>query len=116
MWKVRDADARSDIQRLIFVCDRLLKCRQYFVSHAQGDTAICIFNQDGEFIAAEPRDSVLLAQQRTQPESDLLQNMIADRMAECVVDVLEPIKVHDKNGEPGIAVANTRNRLPQPLI
>ncbi len=48
---------------------------------------------DGEFVAAEPRDQIVAAQRAAQPLRDVADQLVADRMAERVVDVLEVIEV-----------------------
>ncbi len=46
-----------------------------------------------EFVAAEPRHQVVAAQRVRQPQRDVADQLVADRMAERVVDVLEMVEV-----------------------
>ena len=55
--------------------------------------------QDGEFVAAEPADRVALAHRPLQPPRHGLEQRVADRMAERVVDRLELIEVEHENRE-----------------
>ena len=48
---------------------------------------------DGEFVAAEPGDDVVGAQRAREPLGDAADQLVADRMAERVVDILEVIEV-----------------------
>ena len=55
--------------------------------------------QDGEFVAAEPADRVALAHRPLQAPRDGLQQRVADRMAERVVDRLELVEVEHEDRE-----------------
>ena len=55
--------------------------------------------QHGEFVAAEAGDQVGLAHARFQPFGDQAQQIVAHRMAERVVDVLEMIEIEIVHGE-----------------
>ena len=59
---------------------------------------------DGELVAAEPRQEVRLAHAAAQPLGDRLQKRIADRMTEPVVDLLEAVEVDPVQGERGALV------------
>ena len=52
-----------------------------------------VFKDDQEFVAAKPGDGVGFAHVLAQPIGDDLEQLIADRMAERVVDRLEAVKV-----------------------
>ena len=54
---------------------------------------------DGELVAAHARDGVGLAHQSAQPIGHHLQQLVADGMAERVVDVLEVVEVEDVGGD-----------------
>ena len=53
---------------------------------------------DREFVAAEPRHDILAAQGSAQPECDVADEFVADRMAERVVHVLEMIEIDIEHG------------------
>ncbi len=69
----------------------------------------------GEFVAAEPGDHVVGAQRPRQPLRDAADQLVADRMAERVVDVLEVIEidVEDRGGR--ASAANLGDCRFQPL-
>src|SRR5581483_8628958 len=74
---------------------------------APGDTlqqidvrARCV--DDGEFIAAEPSHEIVTAEDFVEPKRDVADQFVADRMPECIVDVLEMVEVDVENG-PGAA-------------
>ena len=58
---------------------------------------------DAEFVTAETCDAVGSAQAFAQPLADLAQELVTDRMSQCVIDHLEVIEVEPKNGEGLIA-------------
>src|ERR1700738_869885 len=62
---------------------------------------LLVFLDDGEFVAAETGQHVGIAQRRTQPLRDLDQQLVARRMPQRVVDVLEPVEVEHQDGESG---------------
>ncbi len=51
-----------------------------------------------EFVAAEPRHQVAAAQRVRQPQRHVADQLVADRMAERVVDVLEMVEVDVEHG------------------
>ena len=55
--------------------------------------------QNGEFVTAEPRDDIAVAQAAAQPLAHLAQKLVAERMTQRVVDGLELIEVETKNRE-----------------
>jgi hypothetical protein len=66
--------------------------------------------QDGELVAAEARHGIMLAQLTPQAAGDLLEQQIAQRMAERVVDGFEIIEIDAQYGELP-AVAARKHRL-----
>ena len=67
--------------------DRLQRIR---IGGADGD--------DGEFVAAEPRDQIVAAHHAAQALGDVEDELVADVVAERVVDVLEVIEVDVEHG------------------
>ena len=57
------------------------------------------FEQDGELVAAQPGDGVAGAQARLEPPRDRDQQLVADQVAEAVVDDLEAVEVEEEDGE-----------------
>ena len=62
-------------------------------------SVIDVAHDDGEFVATEACYGVALAQTTGEPPPGLDQQSIADRVAQCIVDVLETIKVDEQQGE-----------------
>ena len=104
-----DTDAAGDVQ--IVLVDRMGrgKRRQYFFG-----TDVCILwmryvrEQDDEFIAPLPADRVAAAHARPQSIRDGLQQAVADRMAQGIVNVLETIHVQKKQCQLALATAGQR--------
>ena len=61
--------------------------------------------QNGEFVAAEPRQRISRAQARLEPPRHRGQQLVADQVAEAVVDELETIEVEIQHGELRAAAA-----------
>ncbi len=95
---------------------------------AQFAAILDIGEDDLEFVAAKPADHFAVADDLEQSFGDLFQQRVARRMAECVVDLLEPVEVdqHDRaralllreRGQGGVelfrdveAVGETRQRV-----
>ena len=53
-------------------------------------------HQDDELVAAEARDQILGAHDPAQPRADLDEHLVADVVAEGVVDVLEVVEVDER--------------------
>jgi len=69
-----------------------------------------------ELVAAEPRHQVVAAQRMRQPQRDVADQFVADRMTERVVDVLEMVEVHKEQGDPGFLAAGRFDRLRDPVV
>ena len=54
---------------------------------------------DPELVTAEPRDRSLLAEQRFQAPSEFLEEEVAARVTERVVDLLEAVEVEQHDGD-----------------
>ncbi|MNP56140.1 hypothetical protein D3C76_1508430 [compost metagenome] len=53
--------------------------------------------QDDEFVAAQARDGVDVAQLVLEAHGNALEQQIADRVAEAVVDVLETVQIEEQH-------------------
>ena len=53
--------------------------------------------QHSELVAAQTRDHAALADRLDEARRHLLEQPVADDMAECVVDRLESVKVEDRH-------------------
>ena len=66
--------------------------------------AVRVFHQQGELVAAQARDHVVLAHAHGDAPRDLHQQFVAGGVAHAVVDQLEAVQVEEQHGE-GLAVA-----------
>ena len=64
----------------------------------QGGVIEAAGGDDGEFVAAEAGDQVVAAQGAAQPLGDAADQLVADRVAERVVDVLEMVEIDVEDG------------------
>jgi hypothetical protein len=62
-------------------------------------SVVAAAEQDGELVAAEARDAVGVGHGATQPRAHLAQHVVADAVAQRVVDVLEAVQVHHEDAE-----------------
>ena len=67
--------------------------------------------QDRELVAAEPRDRVDLAHAAAQPLRHLTQQLVAGRVAERVVDLLEAVEIDQQQREALAVAALARERV-----
>ena len=67
--------------------------------------------EDRELVAPEARDRVHRAEQSPQPLRELLQQKVAELVAEGVVDLLEPVEVHGEERERRIAPPDAADRV-----
>ena len=58
-----------------------------------------VFEQDRELVATESGDGVGGPHARAQTLGDRAQELVAGRVTEAVVDVLEPVEVDEQHGE-----------------
>ena len=76
-----------------------------------GDLLRSALDQHDELVAAEAADRVGLAQDVADPGRDDAQQLVADRMAEGVVDALEAVEVDEHRGRLGAGVARVGEHL-----
>lgn len=91
--ELRDADARGDADLVALNAEgngeQLADpCRKLACSLRIGD----LWHENGEFVAAEPRDQVFGPDGAPQPADDLLQQQVAQGMAERVIHIGEPLE------------------------
>ena len=70
---------------------------------------------DGELVAAHARDRVRLAQQRPQPVGHDLEQLVAGRMAQAVVDGLEVVEIEQVHGH-DLAAPHAPQRILEPFV
>ena len=68
-------------------------------------------DDDGELIATEAGDAAVRGQRRLQARGDLLQQLIARRVAQDVVGVLEAVDVDQSDGELAALAGRLQHRL-----
>jgi len=66
---------------------------------------------DGELVAAEPGDGVLLGEATCDTGRDGLQEHVADRVAERVIDGFELVEIETQDGERCAPFADPGERL-----
>ena len=96
----RDADADADGHREAFDQERLTE-RVVEPLHRFVDPTVDVDDQDGELVTTEPRRDRIGRQAVLQPVGERDQQRVAELVAQPVVDVLEPVEVHDEGGRPG---------------
>ena len=69
-----------------------------------------------ELVAADPGHGVALAQGRAHPLADLLEHVVADPVAEGVVDLLELVEVDQDDREQAAVAPAARHRLAQAVL
>ncbi len=70
-----------------------------------------IVADDGELVAAEPGDEIGLVDAGAQPHRHFLEQFVADRMAEAVVDALEAVEIEIEQRQPAAMAAHALERL-----
>src|SRR6476620_11594064 len=75
----------------------------------------CSEYEYGEFVAAEARHQLVSAHHMAEPLGDRENELVADMVAERVVDVLEVIEVDEEYGGGGPAAAHFADQLLHPL-
>ena len=91
-----DADARLHLEGETVNREWLLEGRPQLARDRNGRLGVeHLREQHAELVPAEARDGVALAKGVAEPDADLLQQLVAARMPEGVVDLLEAVEVHD---------------------
>ncbi|GJE72896.1 hypothetical protein CHKEEEPN_4457 [Methylorubrum podarium] len=78
------------------------------LGQCRGPGRILDAGEHGELVAPEPRHHVVAAHMAPQPLGHRPQQVIADRVAEAVVDRLEPVEVEAEHGERRLGVGAQR--------
>ena len=113
-----DADRGADLELEAGELDRLLEGPE----RASGDVQDPFLvrggrEEDGELVAAEPRDGAGRADGALQPERHLAQEVVALGVAERLVDLLELVEVEDEDRRAGAAaVGDGGQRRGQPPL
>ena len=75
-----------------------------------------VLDDDHELVAAEPGQEVGVAQRGGERRAHALQELVADPVAERVVDVLEAVEVDEQHADAAAAALRLRDRLREPLV
>lgn len=107
-----DADAGGDGQLMVRQCERFGEPSQYLLRN-HGDIAEIrhILKDYRKLVAGQPRRGVALSDAAGQAFGHLLQQLVADHVAEGVVDLLEAVEIEEQQGY-GEAVAVCAGQCP----
>jgi hypothetical protein len=107
-----DPDAGADSNLVALDLERLVEQRNQ-LSGERDDVVIVprLRLDDGKFVAAEPGHQLMAFHARRDALRGLLQQKVADPVAERVVDALEVVEVHAEDRQPLLRVAACRERL-----
>jgi hypothetical protein len=92
------ADAGVNVQGHAFQSKRFGQAIQQALGDSCGAFRVGVGQQDRELIAAKSHQQIVATQVAGQAGADLAQELVPHVMAEGVVDLLEPIQVHDQQG------------------
>ena len=94
-----NADAGAHVERLILEVDRSLQRRDDALCQLDHLCSLHRRHQQREFVAPQARHTAGAAHERAQAHADLAQHVIADAVAERVIDELEPVQIHHQDRE-----------------
>ncbi|MCY1409390.1 hypothetical protein D9M71_247390 [compost metagenome] len=101
-----DADAGADVELLAIDQEgRFQGAHQALGDQRRGVGSIDAVQQDGEFIAAHPRQRVALPQAGAESRGDLDDEQVAGQVAQAVVDQLEAVEVDEQHREGRLPMA-----------
>ena len=94
-----DADAGADEELVVVELERCAEAFEQFLRDLFGVLRLVqAGQQDDEFVAAETGHGVDIAQLQFQACGDGLEQLVADRVAEAVVDLLETVEIEKQHG------------------
>ena len=93
-----DADARAERERAVGDGRRQREPLEQALGEGDGEL-LAALDEHGELVAAEARDGVARARDLLEARGDLQQQLIADVVAEVVVDLLEAVEVDEQQRE-----------------
>ena len=101
----RDPDRGADEQLAPVDHERRLQAVQDALGDDRGLARVAdVVEQERELVAGEPGDGVVRPQRGLQPSRHRLQQLVAARVAEAVVDDLEAVEVEEQHGRAALGV------------
>ena len=110
----RDADADADLGSHRVEHERLLDAGRQPARDRRRVVDVGVEQRHHELVAAQPDDQVRVAQRVLEARAELPQELVAGRMAERVVDLLEAVEVEEHEGQTAcrrLAVACSASEL-----
>ena len=105
----RDADRRPDRELQALDAQRLEEHQAQPLGELEQGDLVALPDEDGELVAAEPRHRQVGPDEAPHPVGGGLEHRVAGRVAEAVVDVLEPVEVEQHEGQrPTVLQAHAR--------
>ncbi len=113
----RDAETARDVERQPFDRDRLAELLQEASGDRERDLVVGkLGQQHPELVTAQAGHDVVVTQHRRQPGPDLLQQLIAEMVAQGVVDLLEVVEVHEHHRDAALPQAGGVDSLREPRL
>ena len=88
-----NADARADVALVLADAHRRLEAFDDALGQLLGADVVAAVEQQHEFVATAARRQRMLGHQPAQAVADLHQQLVADLVAEAVIDALEVVQV-----------------------
>jgi len=107
-----DADLHGQVDALD-VERHLQGCRERERDRGHVVRPVHVGEQDRELVPAQAGDGVDVSQHTGQARPDLAEQLVAEVVAEGVVDLLEPVEVDDQQSGAGPGPAVSAQRLPE---
>src|SRR5215211_2548737 len=106
-----DADARLDLEREAVDRERLLERLPQLAGDGDGRGRVDdAREQHAELVPTQTRHRVALSQRAAEADAGLLEQVVAARVPERVVDLLEAVEVHDHDGDREVVPARGGQR------
>ena len=113
----RDADRGRGVAFVAAQLQRLAEHGQQLAGDAFDLVAFGgLFQDDHEFVAAEPRHDVARAQRAAQPAADFHQQHVAGVMPQRIVDDLEAVEIDEQHGKLPLVALRGVDRAAQHLV
>ena len=112
-----DADARLDLEREAVDRERLLERLPQLAGDDDGRGRVHDAREEhAELVSTQPRHRVALSQRAAEAVAGLLEQVVAARVPERVVDLLEAVEVHDHDGDWEVVPARDGQRLADAVV